>query len=75
MKYVALILAMFGILAISAAQISLPIKPPAYYGAPSTPKKAMLRRRDTGPHMRKSHAINVVSAENPKPAGAKSQDK
>ncbi|GJC82830.1 hypothetical protein ColLi_05668 [Colletotrichum liriopes] len=72
MKYIALVLTVFGILGVVAAQISLPIQPPAYYGAPSTPKKHMLRRRDTRPYTRKPHAFNVANVEKPEPAGAKS---
>ncbi|OHX00675.1 hypothetical protein CSPAE12_00706 [Colletotrichum incanum] len=74
MKYIALVLTLFGILGVVAAQVSLPIKPPAYYGAPSTPKKKILRRRDSLSHIGKPHAFNVASVESLESAGAKSAE-
>ncbi|KAJ0160851.1 hypothetical protein CTA2_7205 [Colletotrichum tanaceti] len=59
MKYLTLLLAVLSILGLVAAQI--PIKPPAYYGAPSTPKKKTLKRRDIGPRAGRPHVVNVAN--------------
>ncbi|KAK1965233.1 hypothetical protein LY78DRAFT_658512 [Colletotrichum sublineola] len=71
MKHTALVLTLFSILAIVAAQI--PLKPPPYYGAPKK-KKVMLRRRDAGPHIAKTPVANVVSVEKPEIADAKQSE-
>ncbi|WQF83153.1 hypothetical protein CDEST_08167 [Colletotrichum destructivum] len=63
MKYFTLLLAVLSILGLVAAQI--PIKPPAYYGAPSTPKKKTLKRRDIGPRTGRPHVVNVANVRKP----------
>ncbi|TQN72301.1 hypothetical protein CSHISOI_03172 [Colletotrichum shisoi] len=63
MKYLTLLLAVLSILGLVAAQI--PIKPPAYFGAPSTPKKKTLKRRDIGPRTGRPHVVNVANIRKP----------
>ncbi|KAK2000429.1 hypothetical protein LX36DRAFT_654480 [Colletotrichum falcatum] len=75
MKTIALVLTLLGILGIVAAQI--PLKPPPYYGAPSTPKKKKpraLRPRGAGAHMVKAHMFHTFSSGKSETAGAEQSE-
>ncbi|KAK1573817.1 uncharacterized protein LY79DRAFT_673370 [Colletotrichum navitas] len=75
MKHSVLVLALLFVLGITAAQV--PLKPPAYYGAPSTPKKKRMvsRRSGTGPHIARAHTVKAASIKKPEIAAAKKSDK
>ncbi|EFQ26661.1 uncharacterized protein GLRG_02481 [Colletotrichum graminicola M1.001] len=72
MKHSVLVLALLFVLGITAAQ--LPLKPPAYYGAPKK-KRMVSRRSGTGPHIARAHTVRAVSVEKPKIADAKKSGK
>ncbi|KAK2048621.1 hypothetical protein LZ31DRAFT_591316 [Colletotrichum somersetense] len=61
MKNSVLVLAILFMFGVVAAQ--LPLKPPAYYGAPK--KRALIKRGAPAPHMVKAHIATVASVKKP----------